>query len=466
MAKERPDVKNEDPNLIDGIPSKELFIDMLVKDLSLKDAIGDLVDNSVDAANISATDKNDLSKFSIDLTFNRTHFTIVDNAGGMDEETARKYAFKLGKPKDYSPGKHTIGQFGIGMKRAFFKLGEHIVVESIALKSDFVLTISVREWREREDEKDWDFKFDKTPNLKKHALKDTKLKIKVTQLKDEVKTQFADPQFLLDLQNEISLEHQIAINKGLQIRINSETSLVAPKLTLISDKDFRPCYWSHRFPSGLKAEILVGISEDKADEGGWYIFCNERLVLGPDTTEVTGWKGGKGEAGKEGKELPKYHDQYFRFRGYVFFDSDDSSKLPWTTSKTGIDKDSPEYAYTKTQMVLMAKQVKVLMDEMKKERERDNPENERLLNLRVESASVKSVVEVSKLLTKKANLPAVYSYPQNLFNPAPRANTPTKISFSKPAGKVKKAMEYFSTNSPHDAGSSAFDYFYKNEIGK
>lgn len=459
--------QNQDPTTIVGIPSKELFIDMLVKDLSLKDAIGDLVDNAVDAANkMARIFKTDLSKFSINITFDKNHFSISDNAGGIEENIARDCAFKLGKPKNYSQDKHTIGQFGIGMKRAFFKLGEHITVESVALKSDFNLTISVKEWRDREDEKDWDFKFDKPPNLRQHALKDTKLHMTVTQLKQDSKSQFSDAQFLTDLQNEIALEHLFAINKGLKIYINSQKALEAPKITLISDKDFKPAYWVHSFPSGLKVEIVTGISEDIGEEGGWYIFCNERLILGPDTTEVTGWKGGKTKGGKEGKELPKYHDQYFRFRGYVFFDAEDSSKLPWTTSKTGIDKDSPEYSYTKTQMILMAKQVKPLMDELKKERERDNPESQRLLNLKVKQATEKSVKEVSVVLTKKRDLPVAYVYPKNLFNPAPRANLDTNISFTKPTKKVKKVMNYFNVDNPHDAGSEAFDYFYKNEMGK
>jgi hypothetical protein len=224
---------NSTSKKVAGIPSKELFIDMLVKDLSLKDAIGDLVDNSVDAANKMASQFNtDLSMFSIHISFDKNHFSISDNCGGIEEEIARKYAFKLGKPRNYSPGKHTIGQFGIGMKRAFFKLGEHIVVESVALKSDFDLTISVKEWRERPDEKDWDFKFNNVQNVKAHPLKETKTKIIVTQLKHDAKNQFSEPQFLTDLQNEISLEHQFAINKGLKIYINSDKALHVRVLVL------------------------------------------------------------------------------------------------------------------------------------------------------------------------------------------------------------------------------------------
>lgn len=464
MAKQQQNELPEDATKIAGIPSKELFIDMLVKDLSLRDAIGDLVDNSVDAANKCAgISKTDLSKFLVNITFDKNHFNISDNAGGIEEDVARKYAFKLGKPKDYKPGNHTIGQFGIGMKRAFFKIGEHIAVDSVAVNSDFKLNISVNEWKNRRDLKDWDFTFDNV-NLKKHAIKDTKTIIQITELKEDAKKQFSDPQFLIDLTNEISLEHQFAINKGLRIKINSDKLLVAPKITLISDKDFKPSYWSHVFPNGLKAEILVGISEDKGEEGGWYIFCNDRLILGPDTTEVTGWKGGRGQSGREGKELPKYHDQYFRFRGYVFFNADDASKLPWTTSKTGIDPDSTEYTFVKVKMIQLAKQVKELMDNLKNERVKDNPTEKQLLNRRVEKADNTAVVEVSKILLNKAKLPTIYKYPKELFNPPAKGET--RISYTKPTKNVRLVMEYFSASTANDAGSATFDYFYKNQFGK
>ena len=228
-------MENKQPTntLVEGTPSKELFINMLVKDITLKDAIGDLVDNSVDAANLNAENKNDLRGFSINITIDKNHFDIIDNCGGIEEEIARQSAFKLGKPKEYKVGKHTIGQFGIGMKRAFFKLGEIITVESTALKSTFKIVIEVPKWRDREDEKDWDFKLDSVTKGE-HSLKDTMTKITIDDLKEDAKKQFADPQFLIDLKNEIALENLFAINKGLTVIIN-RTKLKAPPITLISD---------------------------------------------------------------------------------------------------------------------------------------------------------------------------------------------------------------------------------------
>jgi HSP90 family molecular chaperone len=113
---------------------------MLIKDISLKDAIGDLVDNSVDAIKAKSKNQNDFSGYTIEITADNKIFSIKDNGSGIEEDIARKYAFKLGKPKDHKLLKHSIGRFGIGMKRAFFKIGNEIFVESIAPKSRFTIT--------------------------------------------------------------------------------------------------------------------------------------------------------------------------------------------------------------------------------------------------------------------------------------------------------------------------------------
>ena len=60
-------------------------------------------------------------------------------------DIARKYAFCFGQPEDLAPGPWSIGQFGVGMKRALFKLGGWFRVESVANDSRFVLEESSRD---------------------------------------------------------------------------------------------------------------------------------------------------------------------------------------------------------------------------------------------------------------------------------------------------------------------------------
>src|SRR4051812_25735665 len=94
---------------------------MLTRDIELLPAIIDLVDNSVDGAR--ATTPGDLSSHRIDIVADADIFRISDDCGGIDIDVARDYAFRFGRPEGHTGTDHSVGQFGVGMKRALFKLG-------------------------------------------------------------------------------------------------------------------------------------------------------------------------------------------------------------------------------------------------------------------------------------------------------------------------------------------------------
>ena len=75
-------MSSPDPKKIETYPTKDFFISMLIRDVSLKDAIGDLVDNCVDGARSISPDY--YSGFSIEINFDEQGFTIKDNCGGID----------------------------------------------------------------------------------------------------------------------------------------------------------------------------------------------------------------------------------------------------------------------------------------------------------------------------------------------------------------------------------------------
>lgn len=64
-------------NIIEGNPTKKFFIEMITRDISIEDAIIDLLDNSIDGAN--RINQNDYSNLYIDLTVNGNEFIIRDN---------------------------------------------------------------------------------------------------------------------------------------------------------------------------------------------------------------------------------------------------------------------------------------------------------------------------------------------------------------------------------------------------
>ena len=135
--------KNKTPsNVVNGSPSKELFITMLTRDITLIDAISDLVDNCVDGA-IKLRRKRKFTGLEVDITVNGNCFNIKDNCGGIDKDLAQNYAFRFGRPSKTPQIDYSVGQFGIGMKRALFKMGKHFEIKGQVLIHLTLLIISL-----------------------------------------------------------------------------------------------------------------------------------------------------------------------------------------------------------------------------------------------------------------------------------------------------------------------------------
>ncbi|RYU86237.1 hypothetical protein EWM62_18700 [Mucilaginibacter terrigena] len=437
-------------------PSKDFFISMLVKDITLRDAIGDLVDNAVDAIKLKSPNPENLSNSKITITLNNQSFSIKDNGFGMEAEVARKYAFNFGKSSARVLSKKSIGQFGIGMKRAFFKLGADIHIKSIAPTSQFELTIDVNKWQ-LDTGNEWHFEFDKgkLSENTSNAESKTGLEVVIKNLSGDSKTSFNDETFIDKLQKEIALEHMLNINKGLTIIINGY-ELTANQISLVNDENIRPSYWE-KISSDQAIKIIAGISEKNAEDGGWYIFCNDRLIVAKDQTAQTVWTGTKG-----GDGVPKYHAQYHRFRGYVFFEANDSGQLPWNTTKTGMDMDSPVYKNVRSKMITMTRQVMELLDKLKEEKEKGNPTDSQTLNKAIEKSlnSPKPVIEV---LNTQVVLDNKFHYPVALFNPVSKSKS-VRISYQVSPERFEAVKQSLDADNVEEVGLKTFDYYYNNEI--
>jgi hypothetical protein len=117
-------------------PTKAFFVRMITRDISLEDCILDLIDNSIDGAwrceggrPMGLADDTDLSKYEISITAAPDHFSIKDNCGGMSLDDAVNHAFSFGR-RALDHDDYSIGVYGIGMKRAVFKLGTRIRIRS------------------------------------------------------------------------------------------------------------------------------------------------------------------------------------------------------------------------------------------------------------------------------------------------------------------------------------------------
>ena len=84
-------------------------------------------------------------------------------------------------------------------------------------------------------------------------------------------------------------------------------------------------------------------------------MCNGRVILEADRSKETGW----GLVEEENDEIliPKFHNQFARFRGIVTFDSADAARVPWNTMKDDVDRESAVWQQTFVRMIEMMRPV-------------------------------------------------------------------------------------------------------------
>ena len=142
----------------DATPTKEFFVNMITKDISLEDCLLDLIDNCLDGVRRKVENlenKQLYESFHAKLEIKPNKFVIKDNCGGISIENAINYAFHFGRRSDApDEADSSIGLYGIGMKRAILKIGKNISIVSSTEEEAFLCTISVEEWL-RHDK--WEF---------------------------------------------------------------------------------------------------------------------------------------------------------------------------------------------------------------------------------------------------------------------------------------------------------------------
>lgn len=328
-------------NIIEGSPTKQFFIDMITRDISIEDAIIDLLDNSIDGANRLATEagKSDFKELGLYvlLSLSEEKLSIEDNCGGFSLNTAKKYAFRFGRPLDAPQESNTIGRFGIGMKRSLFKMGRNFSVESKCGADHYRITVDVAAWSVKKREvdgtqvDDWSFDFENITDGS--GLQNDGTKIEVTNLYDGVLNQFKDGVFKSSLKEDIKKLLNFSIIKGISISMNG-TKIEGTDIEMIVSESIKP-FVKNGEKDGVRYRIIAGLSGvGNTKKSGWYIYCNDRLVLEADQSALTGW-------GYNG--VPQWHVNYVMFVGVVFFDAEETIKLPLTTTKKGVDASHPVY---------------------------------------------------------------------------------------------------------------------------
>lgn len=373
----------------------------------------------------------------IKISMSQDKFIIEDNCGGIDIETAQKYAFQFGRSSDRENDLHGYftGIFGIGMKRALFKLGKKFEVISKTSTEYFDLKVDVDEWINKPE---WEFEFD---NVKTGISNDeTGTKIIVEKLNTDIIGKFESEMFINSLIDYIQKYRTVEAENGLDIEVNN-IAIDYGKEKLLKSKDIQP-YEKQIIDDNGKITIVAGITnKGEPNKAGWYIYCNGRLVLYADKTELTGW----------GVENRVFHYSLAEFRGYVYFESQNLLELPWNTTKTGIDTSNRLYVIARQSMSEAMKQVIKVIDEAKRKHDVSNLD---------ELDFVKKAGETELNHSTIANI--VENKDFNITEVEPEMPM-ARISFSKPLNEVEKVKERMGERTNKAVGEKLFEYYCEME---
>lgn len=430
---------------------------MLTRDIELAPAIIDLVDNSIDGAKRLRPDEADdrYTGLWVKLRLSGDTFEILDSCGGFNREHAATYAFKFGRHPDQPATVGEVGQFGVGMKRAIFKIGREFKVAAMTDDDRWEVAVDVDTWLE--DSEDWTFPLgdatDREPEVPGTL-------VRCGRLLPATSSRLSKAAFVSRVLSEISMRHALALQQGLSIEVNDRELVPRPPTLLASDA-LEPISYGEvlRTSDGVDVEmrlaagLAAGEEEEEeldtddptlftgADAAGWYVFCNGRALLFADRGRLTGW----------GDEVPRFHPQYRRFRGFVYL-TGDSSAMPWNTAKTTVDEDSEIWAQARRHMVDALRKSITVMNRVKREVQQLPPEDRPLV-----SAIARSRPAGLEGLPERR----VYKLP----DPTPReASDSRRIAYSVSADTFAKASAALQTDRPSEIGQRTFRYWMRREV--
>lgn len=451
-------------------PTKQFFVSMLTRDIGLDDAILDLLDNCLDGAMRTADgEKVDYAQHFVKIKLAKDQFSIVDNCGGIPRDVAINYAFKMGREPDddRDSNTETIGMYGVGMKRAIFKMGKDALVRTRHGDDTFEVPIT-SEWLEA---KNWDPLPINEPTEASEKLPQPGTTIIVKDLYEGVARHLENEAFENKVRTAISEHFTMFLQWGLKVELNDKPVEPVRVEVLVSEREDGPAPFVFRKTiDGVLVSITVGRNTNRAlgdeedeDAGferdrssataGWTVLCNDRAVIVGDKSRLTGW----------GDGIPLYHPQFAIITGIIEFRSKHADKLPVTTTKRALDTSSNVWLES---LVKMKEGMRVWIDYTNQWKNQAGAEQQqarhwegaRPMPLRM---AIEAVAQ--RKATRKLDDEGVEFNPKkNKVLPEPPNKMPSsrRVIFSKPAEEIRlvgKALLDDENAKPGDVGEKAFD---------
>lgn len=214
--------------LADASPEKRLFVYLITRDISLAEAVLDLIDNSINAAlqplasQLNTADDYqrllaDIARrptVNIELTVGPARILVRDTAPGISAKAAETEIFRFGRGDTGSHEDDRLSVYGIGLKRAMFKCGNKIEMVSDHRDGGFELKLNARAW-ERLPQERWSFEIAPRPPATTFGTR-----ILITELYDDIVRRLDDGLFLSQLQERIAATYAFFIGRIVNITLN------------------------------------------------------------------------------------------------------------------------------------------------------------------------------------------------------------------------------------------------------
>ncbi len=460
-------------------PSKSFFVSTLTRDIELNDAILDLLDNCVDGI-LRRSKKYPVTNnqkpyegYWAKIKISKASFSIEDNCGGISKEVAEKSAFRLGRiNSEADKDIPTVGMYGIGMKRAIFKMGKTAMVFSRHEEDSYVVQIP-KEWLSNDD--NWLLSLD----MVDRALEFDGTSVIVEDLYENISKQFDGRKFIDDLLKDIANFFAIFIDKGFSVFLNDVEVKPADFRLLLahdfeSNTQIQPCAYQANI-DGVSVKFVVGFYRElpkiieteateaeeqeiptrKSDNAGWTVICNDRVVVYRDKTRLTGWGV---------RDVPKFHTQFIAISGVVYFHTNESSKLPLTSTKRNLDTSSAIYGIVLERMMDGLKQFTNFTNRWKG-REEETAESFKKMRL---TEPVDIVDSIQKWSTVRGSGGQEQKFVPILPEPS-KEKAKSRIAFFKSDEEIKFLSDYIfgdpSVN-PSEVGERCFDDAFKSARGE
>ncbi len=307
-----------------NITPKKKLLRSMATDLDFRMALFEIIDNSIDAWKKNRTD----TKLMIHIYADRERGTLtyMDNAGGVSESNIAEL-FTLGD-NGSKTSQETIGEFGVGLKRALFFIAKKFVLESKTFNEPgFKTVLDVDRYF---DDENWEMQYSLHNDL------------------DEGSTRisFSGLNFNMSEKVERELRKGIAETYAYTLANNGEIFINESPVTFYRFDawakfeepygEYSPKNLEFKIESGrgnVNVSVKIGLMESSVQTGdyGFFIYCNDRLAIKAGKTP---------ELGFNDSEFHYPHARFARFRCEIFINGP-GNLMPWNSTKSGLNFETP-----------------------------------------------------------------------------------------------------------------------------